>query len=407
MINNGFGTSANLIFPSRVKRVGAMSIDFFFALIFSFLFFGVACYPIFTNLPSVQENKRSYEEAGRELVRMADDTHLQRARDDSYTGLLSMEDTAKIYLTNLLKTSSYHNDIPYQEMRDGMKVTIEITSEDTFLKDDLSTDNLAYYFLGFKEANSIGNYVSDNKDYRHEKRLYLNSVILKLDSDNKDLVDPSFAMETDVFYLDGEKTTTLMNYLSFDDTNQEPKNLYDRLMRLYVASASFGIQDVEENFQAYKGTYGRFNDGYVSYSNGFMASSFLSYVFGGMISYVLFPLCFKKGKGLGYKILRMEVLMTSGDPFHWPMLLLKAFIQIIASFWSVLFIPLFLGQFPFVSTPLFASVSSLSLFLFSFLLMVLSLVFFFFNKNNQTLSDLASCSLVRSLETKKEETDGK
>lgn len=378
-----------------------MAIDFFFALIFSFLIFGVAAYPIFNSLPSTNEQKTNYGEAGKELVKIADETHLQKATDDSFTSLLSINETARFYLTELLKTSSFINGIPYQEMKDGKKVTIEFSEDDTFLKEDYSNDNLGYYFLSFKDKNKIGNYINNGKDYSSEKRLYLNSVILKLDSENKDLVPDSFDLKADVFYLNEKNTSLLMNYLSFNDYNEEVKNLYSRLEKLYVSSASLGIKEVESNYQKYKDTYSKFNSGYVFHSNGFMVSSFISYLFGGIVSYLVFPLCFKKGRGLGNKILHLEVTKLNGDPFSWPWLLIKALVQIILSFWSVVFIPLFMGQFPFVLTPLFSSVSSLALFVFSLLMMLLSLIFYLFNKNQQTLSDLASYSVVKSQEIHK------
>lgn len=376
-------------FPSKWKRLGVLIVDFFVGLIFAFLFFGAIGYPTYINLPSANENKANYAENGKKLIQIADESKLQKSKDDEYTSLLSMEETGKLYLINLLKTSCYYNNIPYQVLENNQKVEIQVKLEDTFA--NLDNDFLSYYFLEYKALNNIGTYPTD-VSYKY----YVNSTILKLDSMNKDLVKEDFDCDSDTFYLNSESTTKLMNYLSFGDTN-EPYTFYKRLQSLYQQAASIGIKDIEENYRVYKVAYQKFVESYNSYAKGFIYTVIICYIPGALITFLVFPLCFKKGRTVGYRFFGMKSVNKIWDPISWPMLLIRALVQTIIEFGMTFFIPLFMGQMEFMSVALFGNVTMFMLCMFSLLLSLLSLIFFAINKNDQTISDLASLSYVVSI----------
>lgn len=406
--------------PTRLKKLGAMAIDFFLLFIVTFLFFGAIATPIYSNLPSANENYSSYQEKGKELVKIADSTHLQMASDENYTSSLSMEETGKKYLTSLLKTSCYINGIDYEELdSNGQKVTVTISEEDTFLNKDFTSDKhndlLSYYFVHFKYENNIGDYMYNGIDYSQEngeenidkKIEYLNSVILKLDSTNKDLVPEDFKISSDVFYLTDDNTNLLMQYLNFNDTNTSSYNLYVRIQNLFQESANIGIKDVESNYDLYKTTFNDFKTCYNNYVIGYDTSIILCYLLASIFIYLFFPLCFKDGVTLGYKIMGMKTERTNGSRFTFPFLLIRFLIQTILFVCMTFFIPVFLGKMTFLTVGFIGSVSLFSICLFTFLLTCLSIVFFFINKNRQTLSDFISFSITtkKTKKKKKEEID--
>lgn len=396
--------------PTRLKKLGAMAIDFFLLFIITFLFFGAIATPIYSNLGIANDNYANYKQKGRELIKIADSTHLQMASDDTYTSTLSMEEVGKKYLSSLLKTSCYINGVDYEELDDNnQKVIVNVSLEDTFLNSDVTSekhnDLLAYYFEYFKKENNIGDYKVNEKDYSNNEKEYLNKEILKLDTTNQDLVINDF--DVDVFCLTETNTDLLMQYLNFNDTNSSAYNLYVRIQNLFQDSVSIGIKDVETNYDLYKTTFNEFKSYYNNYVVGYDLSIILSYLLASIVIYLFFPLCFKDGVTLGYKILGLKTERTNGNRFTFPFLLIRFLVQTILFVCTTFFIPIFLGQMTFLTVGFMGNVSLFSICLFTFLLTCLSLVFFFINKNRQTLSDFISFSITtrKTKKKKKEEID--
>lgn len=398
---NTYGEGREPEFPSKWKRLGVMVIDFFVGVIFAFLFFGAVGYPIYMNLPSTTQAKENLEANSKELTNIADESKLQIAKDGA---LLSMKDTGKIYLTYLLKTSCFKNKIPYQELdSSNQKITIDIKEEDTFL--NLDNDNLGYYFLKFKKENNIGDYINDGTNYQDKERLYLNKVILKLDSENIDLVDDNFNINNDVFYLNKQNTSWLMDYLSFNDTNSSPSNIYTKLQNIFQFGANKGIKEVENSYQRYKDIYNEFINSYNSYSCGFVWTMIICYVPGALVTFLIFPLCFKRGRTIGYRFFKMETIRINWDDFSIPLLIVRSLVQMIIESWMIIFIPIFMGRMDVLTVNLFGNVNLFMICLFTFMVTIVSLIFFAINKNDQTIADLSCQSIVVKTDNDYKESD--
>lgn len=395
-------------FPSKWKRIGTLIVDFFVGVIFTFLFFGAIGYPTYTNLSIAKESRASYEQSGITLVKIADASKLQKAKDEEYSSLLSMEETGRKYLTTLLKTSCMKNGIQYQELDGSQKVDVEVKVEDTF--ENVENDFIYYYFSTYKKENSIGSYVYDDVDYSNSIRLLVNEKILKLSLDNRKMVPDDFDPANDYFYLNHDYTLMLMDYLSFGDTN-EPFVIYNQLLNLYGRAASIGINEIETCYQPYKDAYASLRDGYNAYSKGYIWTVIICYIPGALVTFFLFPLCFGKGRTIGQRFFGLKTVDKVWDPISVPFLLLKSFVQSIEEFWMTFLIPIFMGSMEFTSVGLIGSLSMFMLCFFTFLVCMLSLIFFAFNKDSQTIADLSSLSYVvkvsSDLERGKEEEDSR
>lgn len=353
------------------------------------------------NLPSTTQAKENLEANSKELTNIADESKLQIAKDGA---LLSMEETGKIYLTYLLKTSCFKNKIPYQELdSSNQKITIDIKEEDTFL--NLDNDNLGYYFLKFKKENNIGDYINDGTNYQDKERLYLNKVILKLDSENIDIVADDFNIDNDVFYLNKQNTSWLMDYLSFNDTNSSPSNVYTKLQNIFQFGANKGIKEVENSYQRYKDIYNEFINSYNSYSCGFVWTMIICYVPGALVTFLIFPLCFKKGRTIGYRFFKMETIRINWDDFSIPLLIVRSLVQMIIESWMIIFIPIFMGRMDVLTVNLFGNVNLFMICLFTFMVTIVSLIFFAVNKNDQTIADLSCQSIVVKTDNDYKESD--
>lgn len=259
---------------------------------------------------------------------------------------------------------------------------------------NLDNDNLGYYFLKFKKENNIGDYINDGTNYQDKERLYLNKVILKLDSENIDIVADDFNINNDVFYLNKQNTSWLMDYLSFNDTNSSPSNVYTKLQNIFQFGANKGIKEVENSYQRYKDIYNEFINSYNSYSCGFVWTMIICYVPSALVTFLIFPLCFKKGRTIGYRFFKMETIRINWDGFSIPLLIVRSLVQMIIESWMIIFIPIFMGRMDVLTVNLFGNVNLFMICLFTFMVTIVSLIFFAINKNDQTIADLSCQSIV-------------
>lgn len=384
------GTDFQMESPSIWKRIGISLIDVFLSLIFSFLIFGCVGIPSFFNLPSVVESQRQSTESGINLTKIADSSKLQRATDDTYKSLYSMEQCGKFYLDEVLMRSCKLTGTKYY-VKGQCDSFYELDLSDY---DAAQPDSLTYYFTVYKADNSIGDYKVGEIDYSSNKLKYLNTEVLKVDSEYSDLLIDGFNIETDQITLNAKASELLVQSLKFDDTNEEPMSVYNRLQNMFQSAAGKGIKDIEANYKPYIDEMSKLETSYSYYSKGYCIMVTLCVSVGYLITYVIFPLCFKKGRTLGMKVLRTRLATSDGDKVGIGHMILRDLILFFTTYWIGFFMPLFVGQAQLTFNPFLGEITMFSLCLFSILLYILSLVTAAFGKGRQTLEDLTSLSFV-------------
>jgi hypothetical protein len=111
---------------------------------------------------------------------------------------------------------------------------------------------------------------------------------------------------------------------------------------------------------------------------------------GFIITFVLFPCCFKNGKTVGYKFFGFGLVRNDQDKPRLINYILKDLVLLIDQFCAIFFMPLFLGRLNLLSFAFIGSITMFQLVIFSALVALISIVFFFISKDNQSLSEFAS-----------------
>ena len=120
----------------------------------------------------------------------------------------------------------------------------------------------------------------------------------------------------------------------------------------------------------------------------------ICYVPGALVTFLIFPLCFKKGRTIGYRFFKMETIRINWDDFSIPLLIVRSLVQMIIESWMIIFIPIFMGRMDVLTVNLFGNVNLFMICLFTFMVTIVSLIFFAINKNDQTIADLSCQSIV-------------
>lgn len=382
------------------KRLVAALGDYFLVFIFSFLLFTV-CFPIVENLSYTKEIKSSYQLNQDKTVSILRETHLQ-SFDEKRVSFVPLEEDADSYVLSLIRTSFYHNGMRYYEKKDDLKEEIILQKKDTLsyqVDGVYLLDPISEYFLNFRNDNRSLYQDTGSEGYT---RKTLNQELLKLDDVNSDLVPEGFDL-SDSFYLSENNANLLSDYYLFQEDNG--KTLYQRIVRLYESCIQKGIDEIESGYQPYLKALNGFQKDLYRYSSLIDWSMILCYIFGFIISYVIFPSCYKRGRTISYRFLSLFPLRNDGLDLGWNNYLLKYLLLFIEQFSSVFFLPLLLAKLNVLSMPFLGPISLFQIILFSFLLSLLSIVFLLISKDNQTLSEFASSTYTvdtkRALEVKK------
>lgn len=365
--------------------------DYFILVIFSFSFFVLAVQPILNSNSKVASyQEKAYQESDA-LGNIVNKTGLQKYDSETHS-LYSIASDVPSYLKVLLKTSYYENHLDYYEIQENQRVRVEISEEDTFLG---QKKNPIYdYVFGYKKENKVGDFLWNGKDYASKEYLYVNEGLFDLKGTNKDLINEDFLFEESEFYLKKELCPYLLAYLNYQEEEGQAKEIYDRLSSLYIQTISAEVNEVMEKDADYLLHQERLKENTRLFSLSYLIGLILNYVFSFLIAYLVFPLCFKRGRTIAYRSLSLELCSSDNETPRWYRILIRDLILFLLQFSSLFFTPLLLDRLNLLSVELFSHVTLFRLCFFSFLLSILSLLVLLIQKENMDLSDLASSITV-------------
>ncbi len=125
---------------------------------------------------------------------------------------------------------------------------------------------------------------------------------------------------------------------------------------------------------------------------------FASYLLSSIILFIVFPLIFKDGKTLTFKIFGMATTLKDGNRPNWINYSIKCFANLLEYLVVISLIGLvfFSGDIiSLFSITLFGFFNLLTMSLFSIVLLICSIIYTFINKNKQTISEFASNQFVK------------
>lgn len=371
------------------KHVLANLLDYFLVVIFSFALFSLFS-PLYQNFGFSLDNQNKYQLAQDETIDILRSTHLQDY-DETSGRFLSMQESGRNYIISLLKSSCYINNVEYYENENNTKKVIELTKEDSFsYQDDKGyyvNDNLAYYFISFRNENES----SFNSEIEKYSLSDLNTKLLDLSGSNAGLVDESFDVSSPIT-LSSDNCEKVMDYLYFSSSTGA--TIYSQILNLYLNTAKKGINEIESQYTLYLNTLFNFQKYYYSYTKGYSIVMIICYLLSFLICYLLFPMIFKRGRTISYRFLSLFPLRNDEEDLSAVNYIIKYVFLFLEFFSSIFFLPLFIGKLTLLSSPLLGSITLFQLCAFSFFLSLISIIFSLISKDNQFLSEFASSSYV-------------
>lgn len=383
----------------KIKRILVSLGDYFLLMIVSFSLFTLAGKPIYNAMPFTNEVQSKYQEKETELIDIIESTGLQ-SYDKSKNRLTSLSEESKEYIDILVKTSFYASGRDYEVVESGKKTTRKIEEKETFYSEE-KKDSLSYYFVTFRKEQS--------SFYRGSLSMYDKSFfqkdLLLLDTTNKDLVNESFVLGSDILLSD-DVSDKILYYQNYGEG--EGKTLYNRISDLFVSVSQKGIQEIESDYLPYVTAMSEMTNAFHQYVVGYDVTMLIVYVVSFLIYFVLLALIFKRGRTPVFRFTRLCSVQNDGFPMEAKSMILKNLVLFFCFFHVLFFSALFSNQLNILSYSFLGPISMFQLIVFSFLLSLLSLIFVFISKDNQTLSDFASSTYVVDLNRHEGgSTDGK
>lgn len=371
MINNGSGEKENLYATAVVakpgKKVLAYFLDYCLTLVFSILLFALfdlisLAVPSYTNL------KDETSKAQTNLYQIIYDSHLSSYDDGNV--FMSEDKIVENYVYGIVLSSSSDESLSkMNQYKDKEKMNKE-------------TDRIFYYYNNYRVENKNlfegDSYIGDE---------YLSKVFPK---------SKSYFEIKDGYPILNINSVTLLNDYILYSKNENGKIIYDSIKTDYRNAYKDCMSDIQTS-KSYKETLTKFNSGKNTILMTRGSFLIIGYILATAISYILFPLIFKDGKTIGFKVFGLAFTTIDDELLKISSILIKSLLMLIVGFSanSLSCFILFGTQGMYLLTlNIWGFINILYVSIFSLLLVIVSFFLMIFRKNNhQTLSETI-CMIV-------------
>lgn len=371
MINNGSGEKENLYATAVVAKPGkktlAYFLDYCLTLVFSILLFALfdlisLAVPSYTNL------KDETSKAQTNLYQIIYDSHLSSYDDGNV--FMSEDKIVENYVYGIVLSSSSDETLSkMNQYKDKEKM-------------DKETDRIFYYYNNYRVENK--NLFEDDSYIGDE---YLSKVFPKSKS--------YFGIKDGYPILNINSVTLLNDYILYSK-NENGKIIYDSIKTDYRNAYKDCMSDIQTS-KSYKETLTKFNSGKNTILMTRGSFLIIGYILATAISYILFPLIFKDGKTIGFKVFGLAFTTIDDELLKISSILIKSLLMLIMGFSgnSLSCFILFGTQGMYLLTfNIWGFINILYVSIFSLLLVIVSFFLMIFRKNNhQTLSETI-CMIV-------------
>lgn len=371
MINNGSGEKENLYATAVVAKPGkktlAYFLDYCLTLVFSILLFALfdlisLAVPSYTNL------KDETSKAQTNLYQIIYDSHLSSYDDGNV--FMSEDKIVENYVYGIVLSSSSDESLSkMNQYKDKEKM-------------DKETDRIFYYYNNYRVKNKNlfegDSYIGDE---------YLSKVFPK---------SKSYFEIKDGYPILNINSATLLNDYILYSKNENGKIIYDSIKTDYRNAYKDCMNDIQTS-KSYKETLTKFNNEKNTILMTRGSFLIIGYILATAISYILFPLIFKDGKTIGFKVFGLAFTTIDDELVKISSILIKSLLMLIIGFSanSLSCFILFGTQGMYLLTfNIWGFINILYVSIFSLLLVIVSFFLMIFRKNNhQTLSETI-CMIV-------------
>lgn len=371
MINNGSGEKESLYATAVVAKPGkkalAYFLDYCLTLVFSILLFALFDL-IFLAVPSYTNLKDETSKAQTNLYQIIYDSHLSSYDDGNV--FMSEDKIVENYVYGIVLSSSSDETLSkMNQYKDKEKMNKE-------------TDRIFYYYNNYRVENKN---LFEGDSYIGDK--YLNKVFPK---------SKSYYEIKDGYPILNISSVTLLNDYILYSKNENGKIIYDSIKTDYRNAYKDCMNDIQTS-KSYKETLTKFNSGKNTILMTRGSFLIIGYILATAISYILFPLIFKDGKTIGFKVFGLAFTTIDDELVKISSILIKSLLMLIMGFSanSLSCFILFGTQGMYLLTfNIWGFINILYVSIFSLLLVIVSFFLMIFRKNNhQTLSETI-CMIV-------------
>jgi len=385
-------------------------------IVFGGIFLSVTDY-----FPLVGSYKAAYQEDTKQIMNFVDATRLQRKATDST--LVATDTAFKEVAKKLIRTTYYYhsNDetqaLTYTELdENNNEKTVTLSLKDTINDSDTyDNDDLAYYFLSYRENNKDimpVSYLLDSVDYSSNRYEFYYQGILKMTSaSSKSYLEDNFVFNKPLLntsILNKDTAVLLHKYVVLKKATNEGSDAYNYFYDIYKSAVSFGIDEIEKKNSVYISLLNTFLSDYASFKRCQTIPLSLAYVFCFLIFFVLLPLIFHNGQTLGMKIYHLQYERKDGNKPVFLNFFARSILLFISEIWLLALVAAILGQFSILTVTLWPTFRFLYLAVFSLIVGIASLITFFATKDQVFLNEWAGSLVVKDMDKfspeKEEET---
>ena len=337
-------------------------LDFAMCLLLSILLF-VPIDLIANQFPLYKEKKEEWTNIKADLVDYVEESNLTNYKDGAF---IDNSTNTKKYIESLIEYSKS-----------------DLNSKEEPIKDD----RLYLYYVDFKTMN-IDSY-KEKENYGID---YLMSTILDIDNNNYYDINENF------YSLKPDNLEDINEYIH-NPNYSKGKEIYNKIYENYFDKLTLAIKEVETSFIPYVGKYEDFNDLTNELLSLRGSSILIAYVLSTFIIYIVFPLLFKDGKTISFKVFKKAVCQRKGYKLSWYNFVLKFLMNLISGL-IILLIDAFLlfgsqGMY-FISTFVLGFINFAYVGVFSLVFILLSFIFTYINRvTHQNIEEFISLEVVK------------
>lgn len=342
--------------------------------------------------------------------------------EDKNGDIISSDEEALNYVKKLVKTTYFFENLEFTNLNSYSEEAVEtINEEDTInyiSNGEYVNDNLAYYFLYYRESSlsdlrdAVKSNYGENNSYKN-KFNYLFNYGLKANSLNyKSYFNLDIFDDNDGFIskypesmsiINKQTATTIHDYVFLGKDSESAEKIVTDLTDLYTNALNVAFEELNNSSSIYKTFDNKVKNSQNTVYKAQVLALFISYVISFGIYYVLIPVFYKNEKTFGLRFSRLMMTLSNDDELKFKNILVRDILLFFTQAISMIIPLVFLGSnlFSVIYVDLGLGIRFVYILIPLFLLSLSSLIFMSANKKHQFLPNYAALIVVKDIDTLK------
>lgn len=358
-----------------LKKLGAYAIDYFFTLVITVFLYGlisliVGYFPITTSTQEVALRAQN------ELYKITENSYLSYRVDKNLVS--EKAQINRIIKANVIYTFKLNESLNVDRLNSNLYK--EYSSLNLTSKYD--NDGMFLYFNDFKVKN-----IDDYQNKEVADNFYYEKI---LKNNEKHYFTKGLYSENSDYYLINQETAELIHEYYLNNDYSKGKEVYDYIYNLYKEGLKEGRSDLINNYIPYIDANSMHQQAINDMLNIKGNSLLFSYLISVAICYLALPFCFKNGKTLSFRVLKIAVVTSKEYKPNRINVSLNALLALFSNFSSLIIVSflVFGGQSKyFFDVNLLGFINIYIMGFISLAFIILSYIFTFLNKGHSNVEE--------------------